>query len=72
MDPIVRSLDLTSYYVSTQEKIQTLLALIALSRDPPKLSQDISIALRGDTLIADVSSTLAKPTSTIVSTREKI
>lgn len=72
LDPIIRSLDLGSYYVSTYEKIHTLLALIRLSKDVPKISKDISIALRWDILIADLPLRPGAPTNTITSTREKI
>jgi hypothetical protein len=48
LDPLVRSIDLTSYYTSTQEKIQVLLALIAHTKTQPKLASPLSVALRSE------------------------
>jgi hypothetical protein len=46
IDSLARDLDLTSYYVSTQEKIQTLLALITFSRAQIAVTTPLDIALR--------------------------
>lgn len=72
IDPLVRDIDLASYYVSTQEKIQTLFALITLSKTQYKLISPLGIALRSEKLIADIPLTGEKPTNSIVSNREKI
>ena len=72
IDPLVRALDMTSYYVSTQEKIQTLLALISISKIQSKITTPLGIALRSEKLISDLSLTWVKPTSSLTSSREKI
>ena len=39
IDPLIRELDLTSYYVSTQTKIQTLLVLIDTTETSARLTK---------------------------------
>ena len=63
---------MTSYYVSTQEKIQTLLALISLSKTQSKITSPLGIALRSEKLIADLPLTSENPTNSILSSREKV
>jgi uncharacterized protein YfaS (alpha-2-macroglobulin family) len=70
IDPLVRDLDLTSYYVSTQEKMQLLLALITITKDQGSSSLDI--ALRSEKLIADLSLTKSIPSATLMTSREKL
>ena len=51
---IMNTTDITSYFISTQEKIQILLALVKQATlMTPKNSENI--ALRSDALIADLS-----------------
>lgn len=71
LDALVRENNLTSYYVSTQEKIQILTALIELSEKTPKTPK-IDIALRGGTIIADLSINPENPTNHISVSRDKI
>jgi alpha-2-macroglobulin len=72
IDALVRDLDLTSYYVSTQEKIQTLLALITFSKSQSQISDPIEIALRSERLIADITITPDRPANTITTNRANI
>lgn len=72
IDPLIRDLDLTSYYVSTQEKIQTLLALITLSKTQSNITTPLGITLRSEKLIADLPLTEGKSTNSLISSREKI
>ena len=72
IDPLLRDIDLTSYYVSTQEKIQVLLALITLSSDQPTVKNPINIALRSEKLIADMPISVWKTLSSLSTTREKV
>jgi uncharacterized protein YfaS (alpha-2-macroglobulin family) len=72
LDPLLRTLDLSSYYVSTQEKIQLLLTLISDAQSIVKLQSPQTIALRSDWLISDVSITPTYPTGRTISSREKI
>lgn len=71
LDPLVRSIDLTSYYVSTQEKIQIFLALAKEASTTAKLTTPLPIAYRGDKLIFDLSLSSSKPFNRIRATREK-
>lgn len=72
LDPLMRFANLDSYYVSTQEKIQTLLALLEESRSTDKLKGNETIALRGDTVISDISLRPDKPSNSIETSQEKI
>ena len=54
LDAILREKDLSSYYLSTQERIQLLLALLKHSEES-KLESPLSMALRSGTMIADLS-----------------
>lgn len=46
IESLVRDIDLSSYYVSTQEKIQILRALIIYMKDQPKMTSSFPMALR--------------------------
>jgi alpha-2-macroglobulin len=73
IDSIVRSSDMTSYFMSTQAKLQTFRALIKQSeRSSATLTKNLTMAFRWDALIADATLTRTKSTITIDSTREKI
>jgi len=72
VDTLVRSIDLTSYYVSTQEKIQSLIALTDLTRTQAKLTTTVPMALRSEKLIADLPLSPSKTSNTLSTTREKI
>lgn len=73
IDKIVRSTNLTSYYVSTQAKIQIFRALVKeANKTSNALSKNHTMAFRGDAIIADATLTPDNPTITIDTTREKI
>lgn len=73
LDTLVRSTDLSSYYVSTQAKIQIFRALVKQAeRSSMTLSKTLSMAFRSDAVIADASLSKSKNTVTIESNREKI
>ena len=63
---------MTSYYVSTQEKIQLFLTLAREARTRAKIIAPLSIALRADGLIGDISLAPDKIWNRISSTRAKI
>ena len=72
LEPLMRYANLDSYYVSTQEKIQILLALLSETRDTVRLKSAETIALRGDTIITDISIRPDKLINTVESNREKM
>ena len=72
LDRVVRETDLTSYYVSTQAKIQIFRALLKQSLESEKLTQSVPMAFRSDALIADVTLSPTKSSVTIDTTREKV
>ncbi len=72
LEPLMRYANLDSYYVSTQEKIQILLALLSETRDTVRLKSPETIALRGDTIITDISIRPDKLINTVESNREKM
>ncbi len=72
LDPLVRNLDVSSYYVSTQEKLQLFLALAKEAKIHAIGAESISLALRGDALISDMSLSKEKSSNRISSTRVKI
>lgn len=72
LDPLMRYANFDSFYVSTQEKIQVLLALLGESRGIQKLKNPETIALRGDTIISDISVSPDRSSNTMDTNREKI
>ena len=72
LDPLMRYANFDSFYISTQEKIQILLALLGETRSVEKLKNTETIALRGDTIISDISIRPEKTANTVDSNREKI
>ena len=71
IDTLLRAKDLSSYFVSTQEKIQMLLALISLlEKNTPNGPQDI--ALRSGAIIADLTLGSGFESQGFVTTRDKI
>lgn len=72
LDPLMRYANFDSFYISTQEKIQLLLALLGESRETQKLKNVETIALRGDTIISDISLRPEKLSNSVETNREKI
>jgi uncharacterized protein YfaS (alpha-2-macroglobulin family) len=70
LDTLVREQDLSSYYISTQERLQILLALMKQTTQIQRV--DTSVALRGGTLIADLSLSLSQVSQNIDVTRKKL
>jgi uncharacterized protein YfaS (alpha-2-macroglobulin family) len=71
LDARIRSVDLSSYYVSTQEKIQLLYALLKHTLvSGAKWNEQI--ALRGDSLIADLSLTKNRISQKVEAPRGKM
>jgi uncharacterized protein YfaS (alpha-2-macroglobulin family) len=70
LDSLVREQDLASYYVSTQERLQILLALL---KHTSKLqTSDTAVAIRWWTMIADLSLTTGNTSQTLDVVRKKI
>lgn len=72
LDALVRETDMSSYYVSTQEKLQLFLAIAREARTRGKLASPLAMSLRSDGVIADVSLTPDKSYIDILSTRSKM
>jgi alpha-2-macroglobulin len=70
--PLMGKVDVESYYTSTQEKIQYLLALIAESKNREKIKNPQSITLRADGIIGDLSVSAGKPSASLSTSRAKI
>jgi alpha-2-macroglobulin len=71
LDPLIRASNIESYYVSTQEKLQFLLALVAEMRNAP-IPKSETVALRSDGLITDLSLSRDRLVAETTSTREKV
>jgi uncharacterized protein YfaS (alpha-2-macroglobulin family) len=73
LDERLRDVDLSSYYVSTQEKIQLFYSLYkhTLLTAPNKINT-INIALRGESIIADLSLTKDKLSQKVEAPRWKM
>lgn len=72
LDTLSRSFDPSSYYISTQAKIQFFLALSQELSARVLKNQNLTIALRGDALIADASIRAPKMYARVLSNRAKI
>jgi uncharacterized protein YfaS (alpha-2-macroglobulin family) len=71
LDWLMRETNLASYYVSTQEKIRLFTALVKYT-DVTKWSLPIDIALRSNSVIADLSLSTRRPSAKLETTREKV
>lgn len=71
LDALLRDTDVSSYFVSTQTKIQLLAALIKDATINAKKGKT-QIAIRSDSVIADLSLTPEKTWQKLDSTRAKI
>lgn len=72
LDTRLRSVDLSSYYVSTQEKIQLFYALFKHTNLTLLKPTNINIALRGEAIIADLSLTKDRLSQKIEAPRGKM
>jgi hypothetical protein len=72
LDKLVRSLDLRSYFVSTQEKNQILLALIQFQKGQTQNILPLTMAFRSDGIISEMNLTKASPLRSLEVSRQKI
>lgn len=70
--PYLQIFSFDDYYISTQEKIQTFLAIIAEAKNSQKIDTPQSIALRGTALISDISLSPQNPLNTVSTVRERV
>lgn len=72
IDTLARSIDVNSYYVSTQSKIQLFLTLSKQLRMNTVKTSSSSIALRGEALIADATIPPHRGYTRILASRDKV
>lgn len=72
LDSLIRDTDMSSYFVSTQTKIQALTAIIKESMIRSLKTKNVSIAARSDGLIADMSLSSDKTWQKLDTNRSKI